>query len=156
MQVISYKKTDGSSTLVEIRDMKMGSSSLSQIERFHAFFQDVPLHGGKEWKTLHVDEIVLIFRNAATNIVQECQQRHDTEIQEYSARNRFAQWWMKLRGWKVQCVPSEEVVIQSMADQCELLSNWMRENSSRPFYAGSDMSVFINKPLAVANQLIDV
>ena len=154
MRSIQYVKTDAGPVVVKDIDMDPNRKPESRIERFNAFFQDVPLWGGQEWKTLSVDEIVPIFRGAAADILEVYQQRHDEAVREHSMRNRLARWWREFRGWKAPYVPSQEEIVQDMAARCKNLSNWMRQNSSRPFYAGSDMSVFIHKPAAVAERLV--
>lgn len=125
----------------------------SRIERFNAFFQDVPLWGGQEWKTLSVDEIVSIFREAAVDILEVFQQRHDDAVRQHSMKNRFARRWQEFCGWKAPHAPSLEEILQDMATRCKDLSSWTKQNKSRLFYAGSDMSAFIDKPAAVAERL---
>jgi hypothetical protein len=154
MRRIEYRKTGERHVVVNDTDIDTNRKPESRIERFNAFFQNVPLWGGQEWKTLSVDEIIFIFRGASVDLLEVYQQRHDEAIREHSMRNRFARWWREFRGWKAPYVPLQEEIVQDIAARCKDLSNWMRQNSSRPFYAGSDMSVFIHKPAAVAERLI--
>jgi len=154
MRHIKYRKADAGIVVVSDSDKDPGQKPESRIERFNAFFQDVPIWGGQGWKALSVDEIVPIFREVAVDIIEVYQQRHDDAIREHSMRNCLARWLQGIRGWKAPYVPSQEEVLQDMATRCKNLSNWMKQNSSRPFYAGSDMSVFIHKPAAVAERLI--
>lgn len=80
-------------------------------------------------------------------------ERRDEAVQKHSMKNRVVRWWLEFRGWKAPYVPSRGEIIQDMAARCTDLSDWMRRNSTRPFYSGSDMSVYIDKPAAVAERL---
>lgn len=153
MKRVQYVKGMGSA-VVKVSEVDFDRKPESRIERFEEFFQGVPLYGGEEWKTLSVDDIVSIFRGAAVDILEVYQQRHDDAIREHSKRNHFARWWQEFRGWKAPQVPSQEEIIQDMATRCRDLSDWMEQNSARSFFEGSDMSVFIYKPTAVAKQLV--
>lgn len=154
MKIISYKKTDDGPVIVGARDIDFNQKPSTTIERFEAFFHDVPLWGGQEWKTLSVDEIVPIFQEAVVDILQVYQQRHDAAIQEHSSHSRFVRWWKELRGWKAPYIPSRDEVVQDMAARCRRLADWMRANNSRPFFAGFDMSHLTHKPEAVAARLV--
>lgn len=156
MRIVGYKKTDQGPVVVETRDVDLNQKPSTTIERFDAFFRDVPLWGGREWKTLDVEEIASIFREAAVDIRQVYQERHDAAVREHSSRNGLVRWWKERRGWKAPYIPSQDEIVQDMAARCRRLANWMRANSSRPFYADSDMSHLIHKPEAVAAQLAAV
>ncbi|EKD58356.1 MAG: hypothetical protein ACD_56C00146G0015 [uncultured bacterium] len=154
MKVVGYEKTDQGPVIVDVCDVDINQESETVIERFDAFFKDVPLHGGKEWKTLSVNEIVPIFREAAVEIRKMYQAWHDAAIQQHSTKNPLIRWWLEIRGWTAPCVPSEKELIEDIATRCMRLSSWMGENSTRPFYAGSDMNYLICKPKEVAEKLL--
>ena len=123
---------------------------MSAIKRFNAFFEGIPLWGGQEWETLGIEEIVAIFREAATEMHKQSKEQYYTAILEHDDRWWIVRWWKELRGWKLPHVHSEVEIIQAMAKRCRRLSEWMTANASRPFYAGSDMSYLIEKPVEVA------
>jgi len=155
MRHIQYKKTQQGLVVTKDQEMDTNHQPESRIERFDAFFQNVPLWGGKEWETLTVDEIVSIFLGAADDIYEVWRQRHDEALLEHSTRNALVRWWKELRGWKAPPLYSRKEIITSMVARCEDLSLWVRQNSSRRFYMDSDMSVFIQKPAEVAKRLAD-
>ena len=153
MRVVGYRKTDQGMVLVGSREIDLDRKPTTVIERYNAFFQDVPLHGGHEWKTLSIDEIVTIFRDAAVEIHQACQAQHDASVLAHASRNFIVRGWQDLWGWKAPEVPSLDAIVDSMVVRCRALSTWMRGSARRPFYAGSDMSHFITKPWEVSNRL---
>lgn len=153
MEVIEYRKTDNGTVVVGNRQIDLGHKPSTAIDRFHEFFRDVPLWGGREWKTLDVDEIETVFREAAVCIREMHQQQRDIAVKEHLERNGIIRWWKELRGWKTPYVPSQDEILQAMAARCTQLSEWMLSMSRRSFYADSDMSYLIRKPKEVAERL---
>ncbi len=154
MRIIGYKKTIHGSAVVFFGDVDLNSQPSTALERYEAFFQGVPLWGGKGWETMSVDDILSIFRKAALDIVQIFRHMYDVAVHEHACRHWFIRWYRELRGWKPPPIPSEQEILLAMADRCKGLSDWMEVNQYRPFYVGSNMSQFVNKPKAVAQQLV--
>jgi len=154
MKIVSYKKTDQGVVIAGTREVNHNQEPATKIDRFNAFFSDVPLHGGKEWKTLSIKEIIAFFLEAVVEIHKEYEKRYSTSVQEHSSLNPLMRRWKEFRGWKAPYIPTEVEIIKDVAVRCKELSDWMQKNSSRPFYAGSDVSYLIEKPKAVAEQLL--
>lgn len=153
LRIIQYQKTDSGPVLVESREEQAGTTGTSAYDRYQALFIDVPLHGGREWKTLEIDQLVEIFLDAATAIIEVYQHSHDDEVRYHQSRSVLLRWWMNIRGWREPFVPGKNLILGEMAERCSHLSTWMRANAGRPFYAGSDMRDFIIKPEQVAIRL---
>ena len=134
--------------------VEVSKKSDTIIERFNKFFNDVPLYNGEEWKTLSVDEIVSVFKEAAVAIRNVYQQKHNEAVQEFESWNRPKKWWkVDVCEWEPPGVPTEDALLRDMAERSEDLSEWASNNQYRPFYSGSDMSYLVNKPAAVAARI---
>ncbi len=153
MLTIGYKKTAQGMRVVSVEEIDLNKKPTDPIDRFHTFFDDVPIFGGKEWETLTPEQIVEVFKEAATEFHNRSVRRHEEVVSEHTKRNPIIRWWRERRGWHAPKIASVEQIEKEMANQCRELATWMRTNQRRPFYAGSDMSRFIVKPEAVAKIL---
>ncbi len=153
LQVEYIKTKDRGIIILTAKEINDAEAVAGNIDRFNAFFVNVPLWGGKEWKTLQVDQIVLFFSEVAVDIRNKYQRDYDIQMNEHLARSRFMRWFKESQGWKPPSVPSQKEIIQYIVNRCRYLSDWMRENSNRKFYIDSDMSYLIQKPNEVADIL---
>ncbi len=153
MKIIRYKKTGGGIELVSSADTNNISFAGPIVRRYEALFQGVPIHGGQEWKTLSSEELVNLFRQAADQIHDRLQWERNVAVWTHEARSRIVRWWQERRGWSAPAVPSSHAIVMGMANRCVALADWMKEHQYRPFYQGSDMSDFIEKPRTVARRL---
>ena len=154
MRRIQYVKGKEGPVIVKDDEINPKQMSESIIERYNNFFQNAPLYGGKEWRTLNVDEIVSVFFDAVIEIRKLYQRLHDDAVSEHSKRNYFMRFCYEFYGWEIPNVPSQEEIIQDMVNRCRELSNWMASKSSSSFYMDSDMSDFMDKPIRVVEQLL--
>ena len=125
----------------------------TNIQRYNAFFTDVVVWGGQEWRTLSVNEITLFFREVAVDLRWAYQQRHDVAMREYDRHNRFVRWWKRSRGWKAPHVPTQEEVVKEIATRCRNLSKMVEWKCSSPIYTDTRMDHLISKPNDVAEML---
>lgn len=154
MLLVEYIKTkDGGIIILTAKEINDTEAVAGNIDRFNAFFANVPLWGGKEWKTLEVDQIVLFFSEVAVDIRNKYQRDYDIQMNEHLASSPILRWFKESRGWKPPCVPSQKEIIQYIVNRCRYLSGWMKENSTRKLYIDSDMSYLIQKPNEVADIL---
>lgn len=149
MVIISYKKTKDGAVIVEEK-VRCEEPIRCNLDRYHEFFRDVPLWGGREWKTLDVPEIVEIFHNAAEEGLVYLKNEQDILLKEYSGRNALVKLFRKPPRVSI---PTKSELLEEMIGRCRRLADWMEKNQSRRFFYDSDMSVFIVKPRAVASCL---
>jgi hypothetical protein len=155
--VIEYRKTADGPVIVSQKETDLDKKPNDVIERFWAFFTDVPLHGGQEWETLSADEIAAIFQEAAAAIEQLRTEEYNVAVAEHNKKNCLARWWdEKIRGWKAPRIGAQSEIMKKMSQKCRNLADWMEINQHRAFYVNSDMSYLIRKPRAVAELLARV
>ncbi len=153
MKSIRYRKGNAKITIEAIQEMDLSKTPNTAIEHYEAFFVDVPLYSGQEWKSLEVPEIVEIFLEARAEIQALLESRVKDSIERHNNRNWFFRKWLEYRGWKAPITPSLKDITTAMCSRCENLAEWMAVNSQRPFYRDSDMSYFVVKPRAVSKAL---
>ncbi len=151
MRIIQYLKTRRGALVVSDVEKKTEAPQ-TNIEKYAAFFEDF-IREGRNWEIHSVDEIVVIFRAAAHDIHEKYQQLHDATVAQHAAHCDMVAWWLGMNGYKPQEVPSLESILDAMEKRCEAFSCWVKGIQYRPFYAGSDISQFISKPLKVAAKL---
>lgn len=121
------------------------------VERYDAFFRNAPTWGGKEWQTLSLAAIAAIFLEAAGEIRVANVQHYQTIMKTHGNRTPLGRWWQVWwHGWEAPANPTHPQIIATMVKRCRDLAAWMEENAKRPFFAGSDMRCYIEKPRAVA------
>jgi hypothetical protein len=153
MRVIDLDKTPQGVVIIRLGATRPNDKPLTALQRFWAFFVGVPIFGGHEWRTLAVEEIVAIFRQAAAEARQICQEQHDAAIREHQSQWWLSRWWKERQGWQAPAIMSDDEILGRMAEYCRQLSTKMRTGAMREALAGIDSSVFIEKPEAVAAQL---
>jgi hypothetical protein len=94
--------------------------------RCNNLFNGTPVHNGREWKTLSVEELVQVCLVACDSVYIMHDGKHTLNT-----------------------------ILQEIIDRCRTLANWMDANKYRRFYMDSDMSDFIVKPRAVADILAE-
>ncbi|CAN5710709.1 hypothetical protein BH11PAT2_BH11PAT2_08710 [soil metagenome] len=119
--------------------------------RFNNFFK-FPW-AGREWETMEPEAIYDFFMAVMRELVQRQQENRDAAIAEFASQNAFLRAWLKFRGWKAPKAYTIHDMIDETYDRCRQFSTWAADAQHRPFYADSDMSTFIRKPLRVAELL---
>lgn len=152
MRVIGYQKTDEGVVVVEDKEVKKKPAE-TVVDRYNELFNSVPLHGGREWESLTIQELVSVHVDAAKALVKHWRKQHDTAVKEFGSRHCLVRWYKKVRGWEAPETPSETEIVVEMVARLRDLADWMAANQYRPFYAGSDMNHFVTKPRAVAKVL---
>ena len=106
MRLIMYKKTDDGPVVMEDRivdgDVGAAQQRLTAVRqviitRFNNFFDGAPLHGGREWEELDVEEIFLFFKMVPAAILLEHEEKRHLAVLEHSRRNRIVRWWKEDR-----------------------------------------------------------
>lgn len=152
MKRIQYLKTDTGIIIVSVDEVESNQPQ-NVFERYENFFQNVPLHGGREWQLRSPEEIAAFFREAIAVFIFQYEQLRNEAEYKHKRSWWWTKMWRKLRKWQLPEVPTEKELLKRCAERCESLADWMEKNQSRPFYAGSDMSDYIVKPRRVAAML---
>lgn len=140
---VQYQKTGGGAVVVSVKETNPPETNLEKVD---ALFDLFGFHG---WEG-DFEQLVASFDAAIDELIVYHNAKREHTIREHASRNWVVRTWREFRGYREPAVVTRDQVVRAMAAKLRHFAAWVIEQRNRPFYAGSDLSRRIDRPLAVA------